>query len=126
MKLRPRYEDGIIVVGGRTERWLDATLNKQSFVLLPKDNRISQLIIEYEHAKGGHLGISSIISQIRSKYWILHVRKTFKALLERCLTFKIKYKRLASQIMSSLPIERIKPSPPFYNVRVDYFGPFFI
>ena len=26
--------------------------------------------------------------------------------------------------MSPLPIERIKPSSPFYNIGIDYFGPF--
>ena len=28
--------------------------------------------------------------------------------------------------MGPLPAERLKPSPPFYNISVDYFGPFWI
>ena len=35
----------------------------------------------------------------------------------------MKFKKLASQIMSPLPVERLKPTPPFQNVRLDYFGP---
>ena len=31
---------------------------------------------------------------------------------------------MSSQKMSPLPIERLKPSPPFQNVGLDYFGPF--
>ena len=34
--------------------------------------------------------------------------------------------KLAGQRMSSLPIERMRPSPPFYSVGIDYFGPFAI
>ena len=47
-------------------------------------------------------------------------------MVNKCVHCCIKFKRLAQQIMSPLPIERIKPSPPFYNVVVDYFGPFII
>ena len=33
---------------------------------------------------------------------------------------------MEQQIMSPLPIERVKPSPAFFNVGVDYFGPYSI
>ena len=41
LKLQPRIEDGIVVVGGRTERWLEATWNRQTFILLPKEHTFS-------------------------------------------------------------------------------------
>ena len=43
-KLCPTEENGVILVGSRTERWNACTWNRQKFILLPKDNRISFLI----------------------------------------------------------------------------------
>ena len=47
-----------------------------------------------------------------------------KNLISKCIVCKKKFQRVESQVMSSLPIERLKPSPPFTNVGVDLFGPF--
>ena len=57
IKLNPQFnEKGIVVVGGRTERWMEGTWNRQRFILLPKGHTISELIIRHEHIKCGHMG----------------------------------------------------------------------
>jgi hypothetical protein len=76
-----------------------------------------------EHEAIGHLAAESTIAKIRSKYWILGVRKLVNSIISKCRICKEKFKKLASQRMSPLPVERIRPSPPFQNVGVDYFGP---
>ena len=124
VKLRPQYENGIIVVGGRTERWMECTWNRQKFVLLPKNSHISLLISRYIHEIGGHLGEAATISKIRSKYWIIGVASIVKSIIRECRKCKEKLKILSNQVMSPLPVERIKPAPAFSNVGVDYFGPF--
>ncbi|XP_057308007.1 uncharacterized protein LOC130645899 [Hydractinia symbiolongicarpus] len=68
IKLCPKYEDEILVVGGRTERGMEATWNKQKFILLPANHRLSYLIASTEHKLSGHLGILATISRIRSHY----------------------------------------------------------
>ena len=124
-KFKPVLDDnGIILVGGRTERWMASTWNQQRFVLLPKDSYISLLVARYEHARGGHLGVAASISKIRSKYWIIGVRRMVKGVIRDCRHCKEKLKARQAQVMSPLPIERIKPSPAFNTVGVDYFGPF--
>ena len=35
-QLKPHVEDGVVLVGGRAERWMEATWNRQKFILLPK------------------------------------------------------------------------------------------
>ena len=125
-KLCPQIEDGIIVVGGRTERWMSATWNRQKFILLPSEHRLSRLIVEKYHQEGGHLCISATVARIRSKYWILKIRKIAKRVSFLCVSYKKKYKRLHGQIMSELPIERLQPSPAFSSTGCDYFGPFII
>ena len=125
-QLKPSLENGIIVVGGRAERWMQATWNKQKFVLLPKDHPISNLIMVYEHKAGGHLGVASTISKIRSRYWILGITKAVKAMITACAICQRIRKRLCIQQMSALPVERLKPSPAFLYTCIDYFGPFMV
>ena len=79
-----------------------------------------------EHVKSGHSGVFGTIAKVRSTYWVLGINRSVRSMANKCVHCCIKFKRLAQQIMSPLPIERIKPSPPFYNVVVDYFGPFII
>ncbi|XP_057294660.1 uncharacterized protein LOC130623195 [Hydractinia symbiolongicarpus] len=126
IKLCPKYEDEILVVGGRTERWMEATWNKQKFILLPGNHRLSYLIASTEHRLSGHLGISATISRIRSHYWIIGVRALVKGMLSRCVICIRKRKEKSLQVMSSLPVERLRPSPPFSSTSLDFFGPYLI
>ena len=126
IKLRPELVNGVFLVGGRVERWMEATWNKQRFILLPKEHRLSYLIALHEHQKSGHLATAATVSQIRSKYWIVGVVKIVNKIVDSCRWCKEKFKKFESQIMSPLPIERIKPSPPFLHVGCDYFGPYTI
>ena len=123
-KLLPTVEDGVIVVGGRAERWMYSTWNREKFVLLPGKHRFSWLVAQKAHIESGHLALESTVARIRSRYWIMGVRKMVRTIIGICKTCKMKFKKLESQRMSSLPIERLKPSPPFQNVGLDFFGPF--
>ena len=114
--LCPRFQDGIIVVGGRTERWMAATWNRESFILLPYNHRFSTLITEDIHRKIGHLGIAATIAAVRSKFWILKIQKLATKISKDCIPCKKKYKRLPGQAMSELPEERLKPAPAFASV----------
>ena len=103
--------------------WILHGINKSSFSC--RGNITSQaLIAEQEHVNIGHLALESTIAKIRAIYWIIGVRKIVKEVINRCRLCKEKFKMLSSQKMSPLPIERLKPSPPFQNVGLDYFGPF--
>ena len=129
VRLCPKYKDGLIVVDGRAERWMQATWNRQEFILLPHSHnfsRFSQLIAEDEHRKGGHLGGAATVARIRSRFWISNLQRMVKSVCFKCVTCKRKFQRLSGQFMSNLPLERLQPSPPFSNVGVDFFGPFTI
>ena len=125
-RLCARIEDGIIVVGGRTEQWIKATWNMQYFILLPYRHRLSRLIMEFEHKRMGHLGTSATVSAVRKKYWITYAHKLAKSIRAKCRDCKRREKVMENQIMSNLPQERMNPCTPFTNVGCDYFGPFTI
>ena len=126
VKLCPKLKDNIVVVGGRTERWTASTWNRQEFVLLPFEHRFEFLISEREHQLGGHLGVAATIARIRLRYWIIGIRKLVKRIVADCVICCKKFKRLSTQVMGKLPIERIKPSTPFSATCIDFFGPYII
>jgi len=123
-KLQPTIEDGLVVVGGRTERWMQATWNHQKFILLPGEHHISGMISRYMHESGGHLGINASVAKVRSIYWIIGIRRIMRGIVSRCVSCRKKLTSMCGQVMSPLPVERLHPSPPFSNVCIDYFGPY--
>ena len=94
--------------------------------MLPKDSPISWLIAVYFHRVGGHLGEAASVSKVRSKFWIIGIRRMMKNIINGCRFCKEKLKAVHGQIMSPLPVERISESPAFHAVGVDYFGPYAI
>ena len=125
-RLTPQYKDGVIVVGARTKRRVLATWNHQEFILLPYRHRFSLLIARYMHQKTGHLAESSTTAMIRSKYWIINLPRLSKKIVSSCVLCRIKREMLCGQIMADLPIERLRPTPIFYCVGIDFFGPYVI
>ena len=105
---------------------MQATWNRQEFILLSHNHRFSQLISEDEYRKGGHLGVAATVARIRSCFWITNLERIVKSICFKCVTCRRKFQRLSGQIMSDLPLERLQPSPLFANVGVDFFGPFTI
>ena len=49
-----------------------------------------------------------------------------KSIIHHCVSCKVKRLENMKQIMAPLPIEGLKPSPTWYNISLDYFGPFCI
>ena len=123
VKLCSKNKDHITLVGGRIERWMASTWNRQEFILLPNDHQFSYLVAISKHQQIGHLGVGATIVRIRSKFWIIGIRKLVKNITGKCIKCKKKFKRLSSQIMSVLPLGRFKPCPPFSAVGIDCFGP---
>jgi hypothetical protein len=123
-RLSPKVnEDGVLVVCGRAERWMEMSYNKQEVILLPYKHPFSCLYAEYEH-NHGHLGISATSCKIRSKFWIVNIHRLVKSIRYNCVICKKLQKQTMQQIMSPLPEERLKPSPPWYCTSIDFFGPF--
>ena len=54
-------------------------------VLLPKNERLTHLMIENVHKQNLHCGVSQCSSQVRYKYWIPHGRAAVKSVIQSCL-----------------------------------------
>ena len=65
-RLCPRLlEDGIIVVGGRAEKWLERSYNQREVPLLPFRHELSCLYAKHMHEEGHH-GVPATTSNSRS------------------------------------------------------------
>ena len=102
-------EHGIYVVGGRAIRWFEASYNKQLIPILAK-TRFAMIL-------------DSDIARVRLEYWIVGVHQICSSIRYKCVTCKRKHAACSSQIMGKLPIERLKPAPPWGSVGIDLFGP---
>ena len=116
-----KNEKEIYIVGGRGERWMEMSHNKNEVILLPYNHSLSRLYAEYIHRKGHH-GVLSMSSKIRTKFWIVKLLKMVKSIRYNCVTCKKLDKRLSEQIMRKLPIERLRPSSPWYCTAIDLWS----
>ena len=69
------------MVGGRGERWIQMSHNKNEVILLPydHDHQFSRLYSEHIHRRG-HLGVLSTASKIRTEFWIVKLLKSWSSL----------------------------------------------
>lgn len=77
IRLCPKYKDGLVVVGGRAERWIQAIWNKQKIIHLPRNHRLTNL------------------------------QRMVKSICYKCITRKRRFQRLNGQVMSNLPLEQL-------------------
>ena len=123
-RLSPQLQGGVIRVGGRLSRSAMPTEAKHPMIL-PKDHRISDLILQDAHERLGHSGRNHILSHVRQRYWIISAPTSIRKMLSRCTTCRRQHGAPAIQMMADLPRNRVVPDePPFTRTGVDLFGPF--
>ncbi|XP_078346298.1 uncharacterized protein LOC144631679 [Oculina patagonica] len=123
-RLSPRMrEDGTIVVGNRAREWVEMSYDKSEIILLRYGHHFTRLYAEYIHRRGHH-GVATTVSKIRTRFWIPKVHNMVKSIKFNCMTCRILDAKPSEQAMGNLPLERLKPSPPWHNTAIDLFGPF--
>ncbi|XP_063979062.1 uncharacterized protein LOC135163514 [Diachasmimorpha longicaudata] len=123
-KLTPRIDDqGILRLGGRLKNSL-LDPDETHPIILPRQSRLTTLIINEAHQKKLHGGVQLTMAHIRQRYWIVGGRKSVHALILRCAVCTRFRATRAQQLMGQLPTSRATPSRPFLHTGVDYAGPF--
>ena len=118
-------KDNLIRIGGKMNR---AACNRKYFpILLPKDGHVTKLLILDAHEKLKHSGIYSVLSRLRSQFWIPSCFSTTKKILRRCIHCARYNNRTIKLNQSPYKEYRLEPSNvPFNNVFIDHAGPFFV
>ena len=117
--------EGIILVGSRISKWLKENWNRDEFILLLPGHPFTKLLIASLHY-ADHAGVESTLAKLQDKYWVPGARKIIKTIKSGCVECRKINKVCETQIMGSLPEERLSPAPPFYHTSLDLFGPFLV
>ena len=95
-------------------------------VILPRDDKSTNLIVIDCHERVGHLGVKSTLAEVRSRFWVPKGRQYVKKLLSKCFQcIRDRSKPYNRPPEASLPEFRVKDAPPFTNVGIDFAGPLF-
>lgn len=117
---------GLLRCGGRLEN-ADICESARNPLLLPKQSKFTDLIIESCHKKALHAGVAQTLGLIRHRYWIPHGRSSVKAVLRQCtICRRHEGGPYTMPMMPPLPKCRVSESVPFTYTGIDYFGPMFI
>lgn len=118
-------EQQILRVGGRLH-YSALLYDKKHPALLPRQSRLTFLIIETIHKKYMHAGLQTVQYLLYQNFWILSAKRAIRHVLSNCLKcFKVKPKSF-QPLMGNLPSPRILPNKCFLHSGVDYAGPFHI
>ena len=123
-RLDPVLIDGLLRVGGRLGLASEPFDSKHQ-IILPKNDHVSNLLVEHYHQISGHSGKEYVLSLLRERFWIVKAGSAVRRVLSRCVSCRRRQGPGCEQKMADLPVDRLTADqPPFTRVGIDYFGPF--
>lgn len=121
-KLNPYLDkEGIIRVGGRLNK-STMPAGMKNPAIIPRNSRLTELIIHEAHLATLHGGARLTLSYIRQQYWIVGGNRAVKSQLRRCVRCHRFRSKENYQLMADLPSQRVTPSRPFTHTGVDFTG----
>lgn len=115
---------GILRVGGRVKK-SSLSLDLVHPVILPKKERLVDLIVQQFHKDCNHMGRGITHNSIRQNgFWIINGSSVVSQAIHGCVTCRKLRKPTEIQKMGDLPSDRMAEEPPFTYCGVDLFGPF--
>ena len=115
----------VLVAGSRFESWQQCSYNDKNPAILSAKSEFAKLYAMKIHNQS-HSGVLAVAAKIRSKYWIVGLRRLLRSIKFHCVTCKRLDKQLESQQMGQLPEYRLKPAPAWSYISLDLFGPILI
>ncbi|KAH8404215.1 hypothetical protein KR222_010819, partial [Zaprionus bogoriensis] len=121
--------EGLIRIKGRFNNLNESSydLDAKNPIILKKDHPITELLILHFHMQNCHIGLETVIANIRQRFWITRLRSAVKKIVRLCQYCKNQKAKPSYPIMGQLPQCRIEPTErAFLKVGVDYFGPILV
>lgn len=123
-KLNPFLDqEGILRIKGRLQ-FSSLGYNSKHPIILPKGH-FSKLLVQFQHKFMKHAGVNSIVSSLRTSFWVIGLRRMAKTVVRECLSCRRHDSRPCSQPVAPLPDLRVNPAPPFAVTGLDFTGPLF-
>ncbi|GFO46523.1 ankyrin repeat protein [Plakobranchus ocellatus] len=117
-------EEGVIRVKGRLGEAKDLTYEEGHPIIIPKDY-VAFLLVKSQHEDLKHAGVGTLISSLRSRYWIISVRSLAKRVVKQCVSCRRYDARPMDQVTAPLPQDRVTRAPPFSVTGTDHAGPLY-
>ncbi|XP_061719287.1 uncharacterized protein LOC133526611 [Cydia pomonella] len=124
-KLSPFMDDaGLLRVGGRLSR-ASLDFDVKHPLLLPRDNRLTFLLIDDYHKPFMHPGIQTLHNLLAQHFWIMCPKRAIYAVVSKCMKcFRVRPPGAPAPFMGDLPSYRISKLKAFSSAAVDFGGPF--
>ncbi|XP_062712864.1 uncharacterized protein LOC134289986 [Aedes albopictus] len=120
-------EFGVIRMQGRTEACALAPYDARSPVILPKNHRVTELLVDWYHKRLGHHNSETVVNEIRQRYDISALRTMVRQVTKQCQWCTVYKEHPVVPKMAPLPEARVTPFVRSFSlVGIDYFGPFLI
>ncbi|XP_030760561.1 uncharacterized protein LOC115885714 [Sitophilus oryzae] len=116
---------GVLRVGGRLGN-SGFNFSQKHPVLLPRQHRLTELIIEQYHKQYLHVGLQTLQFLLSQNFWILSARRAIYKVISKCIKCFRNSPKISQPPMGQLPSVRVNQAKPFQVVGVDYAGPLFI
>ncbi|KAJ8980327.1 hypothetical protein NQ317_008035 [Molorchus minor] len=126
-RLNPFLDDsGVIRVGGRL-RHSSLDYPTKHPILLPRQSRLTELLVEEVHRDNFHPGLQTTHFLLLQNFWILSPKRAIRTVLSKCLRcFRVNPSPISPPKMGDLPSFRVNQLKAFSHVGVDMGGPFYI
>ena len=118
-------ENGILVCKGRLE-FSELELSTKNPIILPKDSRLTKLIVMDCHSKVHHCKVNATLAELRTRFWVTKGRQYVNRLLSECIICKkLEGKPFNPPNVAPLPDFRVNEAPPFSKIGIDFAGPLY-
>ncbi|KAH9399765.1 hypothetical protein TYRP_017757 [Tyrophagus putrescentiae] len=117
-------ESNLIRLQTRMLKGPNLTDDETSPSVLPHKCHLSDLLIQFEHDRLGHPGVDRTLAAVRSRVFIIKLRKSVVHLISRCRICRTLRGKTSTVDLGSIPRFRYdERTPAFTNVGLDIFGP---
>ncbi|KAJ6643050.1 hypothetical protein Bhyg_08006 [Pseudolycoriella hygida] len=102
---------------GRIDAVPNLSLDSRRPIILPKQHRITFLIVGWHHRKMHHGNHETVVNELRQRFYVPRIRVVLKTMVTRCQHCKNKRARPVVPAMADLPAARLTPySRPFLAI----------
>ncbi|XP_055838413.1 uncharacterized protein LOC129906619 [Episyrphus balteatus] len=124
LTLNPSLDSNFIIrLNGRLTN-ANLSYNEKFPIILPYACPLSKLLVGFVHKISLHGGNQQVLYLMRKEFWIPKLKNLIKFCVNRCMVCVLHKKDLQTQLMGTLPPERVNYSFPFTHVGLDFAGPF--
>ena len=122
-RLSPFLADGLLRVRGRLQ-FNDLSYEEKHPVIVPR-GFLAQLIVSEQHQLMHHAGVATLMTAVRSEFWVVGLRCIARRVVRGCLACRRQDAPACSERTAPLPRDRATRAPPFAVTGVDFAGPLF-